>query len=389
MWWPNSTIYASARRQIGLEVEFTAVGFRSRKARVALLAALVSILVSPVPIHGYARTSSFSIGVNYLSTHFHYESSYLPNATLQRDFQFFQDQGLKIVSLAVVWVYMEPNMSDYNTAAVADLKRVSAIAAEHGIQVIIDFHTLMDNKDGNGSYTMPEWLPLRKFKTVLTNTTYRLAWINYLGNMSASLADIANLHSWHMMNEPWASIASMDEYLPLWREMKATIRAHSDKPVSIRFGSEVYLRFNRDPRIYDICDYIALNWYEYLYPVANFTSLVSELSAHRPVMITEFGYSSNDDKAQKQEYQRYITIFGDLNITGAMPWFWRADYPVGNPDVPGFGYNLAKNVSGEARPAFNVFSSIPNIPELPVGTAGTLAAFIALSLLSLLNRKND
>jgi endo-1,4-beta-mannosidase len=327
------------------------------------------------------------MGVNYLSTWFHYETGYLSNATLQRDFQFFQDHGLRIVSLAVVWAYMEQSKGDYNAVGVADLRRVSAIAAEHGIQVIIDFHTLMDNKYGNGSWTLPEWLPSRQFKTVFTNTTYRLAWISYLNNMSASLADIANLHSWHMMNEPWSSTATLEEWLVLWGEMKATIRAHSDKPVSIRFGSEVYLRFNRDPHIYDMCDYMALNWYEYLYPVANFTSLVSELSAYRPVMITEFGYSSDDDETQRQEYQRYITIFGDLDVTGTMPWFWRADYAGGGPHAPGFGYNLAKNVSGGARPAFYVFSSIPAIPEMPVGTAGTLVVFMALSLPFLLNRK--
>jgi endo-1,4-beta-mannosidase len=361
---------------------------RSKKARVTLLATLVSILISPTLVHGHASASPFDIGVNYLSTSMHYESKYLPNATLQRDFQFFQDQGLKIVSLAVVWAYMERNMSDYNTAAVADLKRVSAIAAEHGIQVIIDFHTLMFNN----SWTMPVWLPSMKFETVFTNTTYRLAWLNFLGNMSASLSDIANLHSWHMMNEPalhdWACDVTIEEFLTLWTEMKSVVRQHSALPVSIRFGSEVFDgHFNRDPRIYDICDYMALNWYEHLYPIANLTSLVSEVSSNRPVMITEFGYESDDDEAQQLAYQRYITLLSDLELSGAIAWFWRADYASEDPDPPGFGCNLAKNVSGDARPAFYVFSSIPAIPELPVGTVGTLAALIALSLPSLLNRK--
>ena len=44
-------------------------------------------------------------GINYFSTHNHYEPYYLSDKELERDFRLFQDQGLDYVSLCAIWKY--------------------------------------------------------------------------------------------------------------------------------------------------------------------------------------------------------------------------------------------------------------------------------------------
>ena len=72
-----------------------------------------------------------------------------------------------------------------------------------------------------------------------------------------------------MMNEParraWACDVSIDDYLNLWTEMKPVFKSYSNRPVSVRFAAQVFEdpnHFNSDPRIFDVLDYLALNWYE-------------------------------------------------------------------------------------------------------------------------------
>ena len=82
-------------------------------------------------------------GVNYLSTHWHYDSFYLSDEELHRDFKLFSDRGVEFITIAVVWTYFEQIMGIYNNLAFNDLRRICEIANEYELQEIIDFHTLM------------------------------------------------------------------------------------------------------------------------------------------------------------------------------------------------------------------------------------------------------
>jgi hypothetical protein len=311
-----------------------------------------------------SNSPALGYGINLLSTHWHYEIGYLPAATLDRDLSQFRSQGLRFITLALVGKYMEPEMGVYNEEALLDLRRVCEAADEHGLGVVMDFHTLMFAD----SWTMPEWLSPRRFQTVFKDPMARQAWLNFLDHTVSSLSDVPNIDSWHMMNEPalhdWACDVTVDEFIVLWGQMKAVVRLHSSLPVSIRFASEVFdSHFNRDPRIYDICDYIALNWYEDLYPVASLTGLVSEIVAHRPVMISEFGLDTADDEAQRQAYQTYIALFMDLGVSDCAPFYWRADYSAGEPAT---SFKLAEYVPGETptgkpRPAFYELKTVSTV----------------------------
>jgi hypothetical protein len=299
-------------------------------------------------------------GINYLSTTYHYEPHYLSNETIERDFALFESHDFKYVSLVAVWKYLEPEYGAYNYAAIDDVKRVCRIASEYNLSVMIDFHTMMKND----SWTMPVWLSPRRFETVLKNNTARQAWLDFLGNYTAYLDDMENIHSWHMMNEPaigdWACNATVDEFIELWSEMRNVIKAQSTKQISIRFGAKtLHDDFELDPRIFDLCDYIALNWYEEHCPVELFEEVMANVSAYKPVLISEFGYSSDDDQLQADMYSRYLQLFKETGVTDCIAWYWRADYEFGDPPPPGKGYNLAKNLQGEPRPAFFLMESVP------------------------------
>jgi hypothetical protein len=208
-------------------------------------------------------------------------------------------------------------------------------------------------------WTMPEWLTPRRFQTVFTSEAARSAWIGFLNDTAYHLKDIPNIHSWQMMNEPyrreWAADVSVEAWLELWGEMKTVFKMHSDKPVSIRFAEDSLSKsfhFDHDPRIYELLDYVSINWYE-VNTVENLTKTVADIRKYgKTVMISEFGYETPDDLTQQVKVDGYIALFQRLGISEVTAFFWRADYAKGEPSPPGQGYNLAKDVYGTPRPAF-------------------------------------
>ena len=301
---------------------------------------------------------NLEFGVNYLATSYHYDPLYyLSGNTLEKDFTLFKQQGLTYITLVAVWKYLEPSMGNYNRLALDDLRRVCKFAANHSLQVIIDFHTLMFAN----SPKIPEWVSPRRFQTVFTNATVRQAWLNFLNYTAFYLNDVENICSWHMMNEPalgsWACDVSINEFLQLWSEMKAVFKLHSSRPVSIRFAAYVFyspLHFkNCTSQIYDICDYVSLNWYnESRCPPEQLADMVGEIHQHnRTVMISEFGYNkTNDDHLQASAYREYLKLFREIGVSSCIAWLWRGDSDRGivgqQPDPPGTGFNTAKNVTG-------------------------------------------
>jgi parallel beta-helix repeat protein len=131
----------------------------------------------------------------------------------------------------------------------------------------------------------------------------------------------------------------------------------------VRFAAQVFENpdhFNCDARIYDALDYLALNWYEYYCPSENFTHVVLDAQQKGcPVILTEFGSNATIDTEQASDFQRHLALFKSLGLTDYIGWMWRADYNLGNPDLPGAGYNLAKDVEGTPRPAFLLLQDPP------------------------------
>ena len=202
------------------------------------------------------RPRNISTGITYLSTHWHYEPYYLSDEEIHRDFTLFNRMGIDYITLVLIWKYVEPTPGNYLEDAYDDIERVCEIAKEHGLEVIIDFHTMMHEN----SFTMPTWLSPRKFEQVFKDNSAHQAWLNYLEHSVSKLKDVENIHSWHMMNEParslypitdnWACDVTVEEFIELWQEMRTVFKSISDKPVSIRFAAKSFdNHFNRDPRI--------------------------------------------------------------------------------------------------------------------------------------------
>lgn len=296
-------------------------------------------------------------GVNYLSAYNHYEPQYLSDEILDRDFGLFKSQGLEYVTLVALWEYLEPQLGEYNDTAINELIRVCDFASRNDLRVIIDFHTMMTNN----SWTMPVWLSPRKFETIFTDATgtARQAWLNFLNYCASRLNSSESIWSWHMMNEParksWACDVSIEDFLQLWTDMKAVFKSYSPRPVSIRFTPQVFDdpdHFNRDPRVYGVCDYIALNWYEVYCSRELFSDIVEDASSHTEVIVSEFGTNVTDDYDQADLYRQYVDLFHSLDIRDCVAWMWRADYDGSEVEPPGVGYNLAKDFDGTPRPAF-------------------------------------
>ena len=321
-------------------------------------------------------------GVNYLSTHCHYEAGYLSDWELDRDFALFKQQRFEYVTLVAVWSYLEPQMGTYNDLALNDLARVCDFASKYDLRVIIDFYTAMQNS----SFTMPTWLSPRKFETVFTNETARQAWLSYLDYCASRLNSSKSIWSWHMMNEPargeWACDVTVETYLQLWSEMRMIFKSYSDRPVSIRFAAEVFggrqqfdgFRFH--PEIYDICDYIALNWYEneargYTREVLG--EVVSEIKQHSSALLSEFGFETDEDELQASFYHEYLEFFKSVGLRDCIAWMWRADHVSPNPQPPGGGYNLAGDVYGEPRTAFYRMDVLPPVVSVQIVEDGANA----------------
>jgi len=112
-----------------------------------------------------------------------------------------------------------------------------------------------------------------------------------------------------------------------------------------------------DPRINEICDYISFNWYEEYCSRELLADIVSEISEYSSVIISEFGLETDEDVPQTKTYLDAIDIFRNLDIRHCIAWYWRADYNLGAQPPPGTGFNLAKNVDGDPRPAFYIVVS--------------------------------
>jgi hypothetical protein len=322
--------------------------------------------------------SETKFGIQYLSTNWHYELGHLPDTTLDRDFKLFSDNNIKTLTLAAVWTHLEPSYQNYNYSALNEIKRVCEFAAKYDISIVIDFHTIMQvSPNTDYSWTMPSWFSPRLFNTVFTNNTVRQAWLDFLGNCTNYLNGLKNIESWQMMNEPfrgsWACNASIDEFAQLWTQMKTAIKNHSDKPISIRFaeyGFRSPLQFNMDSRIYDICDYVSLNYYEdENSSPENLAESIAEIRNHsKNVVISEFGSKTDNDTSQQIQTQEIVTLFENLNVSLATAFFWRADYNSPNPTPSGQGLNLAKTTTGEPRPAFYELTTTATQTPIPTPT---------------------
>lgn len=323
----------------------------------------LSILI-PVSHATYSLTAnpdgSVNAGVNYASLYWHLETAYTPNATLERDFELFEDSNISVVTIPVHWSYLEPSVGSYRAQYIEDIARFCQLADDYSIEVIISLHTLSQS----GSYTMPSWVPSQKFGNVVSSSTYTGYWLNMWGNLTDELENtyaLSNIHSYHMMNEPILSLlgVSVNTFFNFCNSTKVRIRTVSSLPVSIRFeNNQLMGALGADSRFFNLVDYGTQNYYEAYVTKTQLINVVNEYKSYsKDVMIGEFGYNTNNNATQASKYQQYLTLFTSLGIKVAQAWIWRSDSDVANnPMTIGEGYIICANTNGDPRPAFNVLA---------------------------------
>lgn len=324
-----------------IEVDITATGITGG-----------DIVVSGVPSDLPAQ------GLNYATTYWHFETFYTPDSVLHRDFQKFANDGFQYVCFNIHWSYLESSRGVYNAQYIDDLKRAAGIAGQYGLEVMFDFHTLMHDN----SYTMPTWLNPRNFEAVVLNTNgHRADWMNMLAYTVNELDVLTNIHSWHMMNEPyrgWGVDATIAEWKLFWSECKATFNTHSSRPVSIRFASDSLVtstQFDYDLSIFDSSDYWSVTWYPQYSNEATLRWIVQEAqNAGKQLVVAEYGDNSDNDQVQAASYVVQLDLFAEVGVNIALAWGWKADYDSTNPWPNGMDWNLAEDDQGNPRPAYDI-----------------------------------
>lgn len=318
------------------------------------------------PVHDPEPEPELIHGLNYASVWWHFDKKFTTDEVVHRDFKLFSEAGIGVVTLQLTPAWMWPTANDIRDGFIAEVKRVSAIAEQYGLDVILDIHTLSHRN----SYTMPSWVSDEWINNVVNNPILRAAWIRLTEATVEILSDIPNLHSWHVLNEPYRGAWAINANLAtVKRFMSDCVEAASRQtvaPVSIRLAVDSFDKgFNNDHTILDLMDYATFNHYRAYASDAALKILVDAAKLRRQtIMIGEYGEKSDNDATQAASIEDQISVFRAMGLNYAHVWSWRADFnighdgtPINNPMPIGGGWNLAADLEGTPRPAFYKLSS--------------------------------
>lgn len=304
------------------------------------------------------------IGVNYLTLYHRYDT---PTETLQRDFARFKNDGITTIVVAMFWYRLESSKGVYNQKFVNNVIRICNVATQYGLEVMIDFHTLIQESD---TWSNPAYVGIGM--NLITNATIASSYVAMVRWTVDQLKGVPNIWSYAVLNEPW--------YWPLddWRktnwinlmvELSGVVKQTTGKSVTVRFVGALFERdWGWDSRIINALDFISLNAYinggssraidwktpdEYSNGLRNIAQKAGGLG--KQVQITEFG-SASDDSAQADRYRTYTDIFkGTQNVIGWLSWGWDVSYDPNNPTWDACGtYSIVVQSTGTPRPAYLV-----------------------------------
>jgi hypothetical protein len=179
----------------------------------------------------------------------------------------------------------------------------------------------------------------------------------------------SNIFAWSLLNEPWG-IQYTQSFIDLIQRESALVKSITNKPVTIRFVSSstyttqvdgnnyMYNHFvrvwNWDQRVFDALDFIGLNCYiKYPELYETWVNITAEnvngiAMRGKQVLITEFGYKSDDDNTQVNYFKKSIDAFNTMNLAGCIAWSWEQF----DGTNLGKGYNLLGDDQGNPRPAY-------------------------------------
>lgn len=322
------------------------------------------------------KSTSLLRGVNYMTTHM----EAVTNDILERDFARFEKDGINVIGVSLYWYRLEGNQKgDYNgtytngltygDVFLEDVKRFIQAANKYNINVIVSFHTLWQ-ETGN-EWCTPDYVVNNEghntHRAILVNESMKQAFLDMV-NHTVSYLKQENIFAWGLLNEPWGE-QDVESFIDLIQRESTVVKEITGSPVTVRFvcmhtwiksnGTPAGLNhfsqvFKWDERIFNSLDFISLNSYiQYpeLYDVwQNITqeNVKRIIQEGKEVLITEFGFKSDNDTLQSQYYEKTIKVFNELPITGFLAWNWN-HFELSNL---GKGYNILKDMEGNPRQAY-------------------------------------
>ncbi len=315
-------------------------------------------------------------GLNYNTVHMEWVSDDM----LRRDFALFQHDGVNIISLSLYWFQLEgDNRGDYNGSHangvpygdlfLDNVKRFIEIADQYSIKVLVTFHTLWD-LTGDEWCTPAYVTDEQGYNTqlaIVEDENMKQAFLDMVNHTVTYLKD-EKVYAWALLNEPWGS-GCENIFINLIQRESALVKSIVNEPVTVRFVNDntwmnpdgsigimnhfsTYWNWNQS--IFDSLDFISLNAYlpdkQTYNSYANITTenVNGIIQRGKTVLITEFGYPSDNDSIQADFYNTTLNLLDKLPVMGWMAWNWNQ---YDSNDV-GKGWNLLKDQNGNPRTAY-------------------------------------
>ncbi|MCW4044520.1 MAG: glycoside hydrolase family 5 protein [Candidatus Bathyarchaeota archaeon] len=313
------------------------------------------------------ETTHIAKGLNYLSAYHMYSNKSLSDAILERDFSRFRQDGIEVISLSLYWYRLEghtrgsydgvhPDKSPYGDTFLTNVKRVINIANQNGIKVLVTFHTLWGS---DSPWCTPDYVidPVTGNNTgiaIVRSDEMREAFVDMFTHTVSYLAGTPGIWAWAILNEPWywphelpapfEDVDQKENFINLFQELSNVVKVLDGRPVTIRFvnthigtASDGVPRMKNifvddwgwDQRIFNTLDFISFNAYSPQQP--NFeeiwlnittTNVLGSFQRNKQVWITEFGSKADDETTQAKDFDKMLSLYVSLHISGCLAWLW-------------------------------------------------------------------
>jgi hypothetical protein len=293
---------------------------------------------TPEPTPEPPSTDGTVHGVTYMSDDWRYRES---DSVYRRDFQLFKEHGITVICLLTHWQDFEPSQGYFDSSLFRRMNNVAEIADDYGISVIYNVHTTYSG------YDVPRYV--RNFRYLFTSSSLYDAHLNALQEFCRRL-DGPNVIGFQIHNEPvnadWGIDAGVEAWTELFRDSVAACREVTNKPISIRIAAGSFRQF--DDRVFDIFDFMSINYYEEWHSESDLRSAVQKTHQRdKIVVISEYGLSSRDDRTQAEAIADYLELFEELDVEYSTVWWY---CPLSGPSSN--NYNVFDDSSNQPRTAF-------------------------------------
>jgi len=302
------------------------------KTKLASLTFILIVLIGimQIGVVSAATTTDIQVGINYLSNGNRYDES---DSILEQDFAYFQQNGISVISIRVMWISIESSRGQYRSDVINNYRRVLTIAEKYNIKVNIDFWSHFHSFS---TYWRPSYVTSNR--DIYLNNNLKQNWFDMVTYVVNQLKGYDAIYSWAVMNEPFYDYRSdrepMEQFIV---ESADLIRRLDNRPITCRFTVD-YNPWNGlfDYSILDSLDIISIT--EYMDPEwgssyhgATWNTIrqaVEWSNEHnKDFWIIEFGISSGSNEAKRLHYQDSIEMFQELGIRTMFAWAWQSRSP--------------------------------------------------------------